>query len=233
MAQSDWQWPRPRPITSIQNSMGICVVICLCAVWTPPHISIELNHIGLGLGLGHCQSDWAIRERAVFGMPRNVSTRPFLFTSIFTCRETVVLFCRGTEEHLGIDGSVDIINSTLGKALGGAAGGYTAGPKELIDLLRNRSRPYLFSNTLPPPVVACANKVNITWRRWHADPWGHWWANNKLNKAARTFHKTPVPSLTRLILNEPENVFLHIPWLVLSLFNMNWMRSYCVAYPKR
>ena len=66
---------------------------------------------------------------------------------------------RGTEEHLGIDGSVDIINSTLGKALGGAAGGYTAGPKQLIDLLRNRSRPYLFSNTLPPPVVACANKV--------------------------------------------------------------------------
>ena len=58
-----------------------------------------------------------------------------------------------------MDGSVDIINSTLGKALGGAAGGYTAGPKQLIDLLRNRSRPYLFSNTLPPPVVACANKV--------------------------------------------------------------------------
>ena len=76
---------------------------------------------------------------------------------MFTCFET--LLRRGTEEHLGIDGSVDIINSTLGKALGGAAGGYTAGPKQLIDLLRNRSRPYLFSNTLPPPVVACANKV--------------------------------------------------------------------------
>ncbi|XP_059473061.1 2-amino-3-ketobutyrate coenzyme A ligase, mitochondrial [Neocloeon triangulifer] len=66
---------------------------------------------------------------------------------------------RGTEEFFGIDGKVDIINSTLGKALGGAAGGYTTGPKELIDLLRQKSRPYLFSNSLPPPVVACASKV--------------------------------------------------------------------------
>lgn len=67
---------------------------------------------------------------------------------------------RGTEEHFGIPpGHVDIINSTLGKALGGAAGGYTTGPKELITLLRQRARPYLFSNSIPPPVVACANKV--------------------------------------------------------------------------
>jgi len=60
---------------------------------------------------------------------------------------------RGTEEYANVTGRVDIINSTLGKALGGAAGGYTTGPKELIDLLRQRSRPYLFSNSLPPPVV--------------------------------------------------------------------------------
>lgn len=67
---------------------------------------------------------------------------------------------RGTEEHCGLSvDKVDIINSTLGKALGGAAGGYTTGPKPLIDLLRNRSRPYLFSNALPPPVVASAVKV--------------------------------------------------------------------------
>ena len=56
-------------------------------------------------------------------------------------------------------GKMDIINSTLGKALGGAAGGYTTGPKALIDLLRQRSRPYLFSNTLPPPIVATAIKA--------------------------------------------------------------------------
>jgi len=65
---------------------------------------------------------------------------------------------RGTDEYFGVSDRVDIINSTLGKALGGAAGGYTAGPKPLIDLLRQRSRPYLFSNTLPPPVVATASK---------------------------------------------------------------------------
>ena len=58
-----------------------------------------------------------------------------------------------------MSGSVDIINSTLGKALGGAAGGYTTGPKELTTLLRQKSRPYLFSNSLPPPVVAGAIKV--------------------------------------------------------------------------
>lgn len=65
---------------------------------------------------------------------------------------------RGTEEYFGLNGRSDIINSTLGKALGGAAGGYTTGPKILIDLLRNRARPYLFSNSLPPAVVAAASK---------------------------------------------------------------------------
>ncbi|NWW45667.1 KBL protein, partial [Pedionomus torquatus] len=62
---------------------------------------------------------------------------------------------RGTDELLGVMDKVTIINSTLGKALGGAAGGYTTGPKPLIDLLRQRSRPYLFSNSLPPAVVGC------------------------------------------------------------------------------
>ncbi|XP_058807265.1 2-amino-3-ketobutyrate coenzyme A ligase, mitochondrial [Phymastichus coffea] len=66
---------------------------------------------------------------------------------------------RGTEEYFGLLGKVDIINSTLGKALGGAAGGYTASSKPLIDLLRQRSRPYLFSNSLPPPVVATGIRV--------------------------------------------------------------------------
>ncbi|XP_063701918.1 2-amino-3-ketobutyrate coenzyme A ligase, mitochondrial [Culicoides brevitarsis] len=64
---------------------------------------------------------------------------------------------KGTEEYYGLQGKVDIINSTLGKALGGAAGGYTTGSQELIDLLRNKSRPYLFSNSLPPSVVAAGS----------------------------------------------------------------------------
>ncbi|XP_043465494.1 2-amino-3-ketobutyrate coenzyme A ligase, mitochondrial [Leptopilina heterotoma] len=66
---------------------------------------------------------------------------------------------RGTEEYFNNVGGIDIINSTLGKALGGAAGGYTTGCKEVIDLLRQRSRPYLFSNSLPPPVVASGIQV--------------------------------------------------------------------------
>jgi len=66
---------------------------------------------------------------------------------------------RGTEEFLDVSGRIDIINSTLGKALGGAAGGYTTGPEELITLLRQKARPYLFSNSIPPPVVAAADKV--------------------------------------------------------------------------
>lgn len=67
---------------------------------------------------------------------------------------------RGTEMfYEGLEGKVDIINSTLGKALGGAAGGYTTAKKEICTLLRQRARPYLFSNSLPPPVVAAASKV--------------------------------------------------------------------------
>lgn len=61
---------------------------------------------------------------------------------------------RGTHEHCGVMERVDVITSTLGKALGGASGGFTTGRKEIIDVLRNRSRPYLFSNTLAPPIVA-------------------------------------------------------------------------------
>ena len=66
---------------------------------------------------------------------------------------------RGTHEHLGVMGRVDIITGTLGKALGGASGGYTSGRKEIIDLLRQRSRPYLFSNSVAPPIVAASIAV--------------------------------------------------------------------------
>jgi len=66
---------------------------------------------------------------------------------------------RGTPEHCGVMGRVDIITGTLGKALGGASGGYTTGRRQIIELLRQRSRPYLFSNTLAPPIVAASLKV--------------------------------------------------------------------------
>lgn len=66
---------------------------------------------------------------------------------------------RGSAEHHGVMDKVDIFTSTLGKALGGGSGGFTSGRQEIIDLLRQRSRPYLFSNTLPPPLVAASIKV--------------------------------------------------------------------------
>lgn len=66
---------------------------------------------------------------------------------------------RGTHEHHGVMGKIDIITGTLGKALGGASGGFTSGRKEIIDMLRQRSRPYLFSNTLAPSIVGASIAV--------------------------------------------------------------------------
>jgi glycine C-acetyltransferase len=76
---------------------------------------------------------------------------------------------RGTPEHCGVAGRVDIVTSTLGKALGGASGGFTASRREVVALLRQRSRPYLFSNTLPPALVsaslACLAMLSATTAR--------------------------------------------------------------------
>src|SRR5207247_5062542 len=66
---------------------------------------------------------------------------------------------RGTHEFNAVMGRVDILTGTLGKAMGGASGGYTSGRKEIIELLRQRSRPYLFSNTLAPSIAGASLKV--------------------------------------------------------------------------
>jgi glycine C-acetyltransferase len=66
---------------------------------------------------------------------------------------------RGSPEHRGVEGRIDIITGTLGKALGGASGGYTCGKREVVDWLRQRSRPYLFSNTLAPAIAGASIKV--------------------------------------------------------------------------
>ena len=66
---------------------------------------------------------------------------------------------RGTHEHHGVMGRIDIITGTLGKALGGASGGYTSARRQIVDLLRQRSRPYLFSNTVAPAIVGASLKV--------------------------------------------------------------------------
>jgi glycine C-acetyltransferase len=66
---------------------------------------------------------------------------------------------RGTHEHHGVEGRIDILTGTLGKALGGASGGYTSGRREVVELLRQRSRPYLFSNTVAPAIVGASLAV--------------------------------------------------------------------------
>ena len=66
---------------------------------------------------------------------------------------------RGSAQHHGVQNDIDIFTSTLGKALGGASGGFTAASREVVDMLRQRSRPYLFSNSLPPPLVAAGVMV--------------------------------------------------------------------------
>jgi glycine C-acetyltransferase len=66
---------------------------------------------------------------------------------------------KGSHEYCDVMGRVDILTGTLGKALGGASGGYTSGKKEVIDWLRQRSRPYLFSNSVAPPIVSASLKV--------------------------------------------------------------------------
>jgi glycine C-acetyltransferase len=66
---------------------------------------------------------------------------------------------RGTHEYRGVMGKVDIITGTLGKALGGASGGFTSGKKEIVEMLRQRSRPYLFSNTLAPSIAGASITV--------------------------------------------------------------------------
>jgi glycine C-acetyltransferase len=66
---------------------------------------------------------------------------------------------KGTPEYFGLEGEIDIINSTLGKALGGGTGGYTTSCQEVVDVLRQKGRPYLFSNSIAPPVVGASNEV--------------------------------------------------------------------------
>jgi len=83
------------------------------------------------------------------------------FTFVDECHASGVIgkTGRGTPELFGLEGQIDVINSTLGKALGGGTGGYTASTKEVVDVLRQRGRPYLFSNSIAPPVVGASLEV--------------------------------------------------------------------------
>jgi len=104
--------------------------------------------------------DFLEKPAGIYILSKLVASSICNYQYYFSIQSYLIFSCfRGTEEYFNHLGSVDIINSTFGKALGGAAGGYTTGKKEIISLLRQKSRPYLFSNSLPPPVVASASKV--------------------------------------------------------------------------
>lgn len=94
---------------------------------------------------------------------------------------------RGTHEHCGVVGKIDIITGTLGKALGGASGGFTSGRKEVIEMLRQRSRPYLFSNTLAPSIVggsiAVLDLLNETTALRDTLEWNTQYFRNEMTKA--------------------------------------------------
>jgi glycine C-acetyltransferase len=106
----------------------------------------------------------------VFSMDGDVAPLPQIvalakkyhaYTFVDECHGTGVLGAtgRGTPEYFGLEGEIDIINSTLGKALGGGTGGYTTGKKYVIDVLRQKARPYLFSNSVAPSVVGASLEV--------------------------------------------------------------------------
>ncbi len=83
------------------------------------------------------------------------------FTFVDECHATGIFgkTGRGTPEYFGLEGEIDVINSTLGKALGGGTGGYTVARKEIVDILRQKGRPYLFSNSIAPPIVGASLEV--------------------------------------------------------------------------
>jgi hypothetical protein len=104
--------------------------------------------------------DFLEKPAGIYILPKFIASFVYNYQYCLSIQSYLIFSrSRGTEEYFNHLGSIDIINSTLGKALGGAAGGYTTGKKEIISLLRQKSRPYLFSNSLPPPVVASASKV--------------------------------------------------------------------------
>ena len=90
-----------------------------------------------------------------------MSKRYGAFTFVDECHGTGVFGKKGggTPELFGLEGEIDVISSTLGKALGGGTGGYTAASQEVIDVLRNKGRPYLFSNSIAPPVAGASIEV--------------------------------------------------------------------------
>ncbi len=134
-------------------------------------ISDELNHASIIDGIRLCKaSRFRYKHndmsdlQAQLAEAQSARFRLIATDGVFSMDGTIANLAlgktgRGTPEHCGVMGRIDIITGTLGKALGGGSGGYTTGRKAIIDLLRQRSRPYLFSNSLTPSIVAASLKA--------------------------------------------------------------------------
>src|SRR6266568_1229823 len=123
-------------------------------------ISDELNHASIIDGIRLCKAQrFRYKHNDMADLEAQLRAAQYnALTMIDDAHATGFLgkTGRGTHEYRGVMGRIDIITGTLGKALGGASGGFTSGRKEVIDMLRQKSRPYLFSNTLAPSIVGAS-----------------------------------------------------------------------------
>ena len=157
-------------ISDALNHASIIDGVRLCKAQRYRYANADMDELENCLKLAQAQRFRVIVTDGVFSMDGNVAPMDEIcrlavkydaMVMVDECHSAGVVGAtgRGVTELFGLRGEVDIITGTLGKALGGASGGFTSGRKEIIDLLRQRSRPYLFSNTLAPAVAAGSLKV--------------------------------------------------------------------------
>ncbi|MBI2900338.1 MAG: glycine C-acetyltransferase [Planctomycetes bacterium] len=157
-------------ISDALNHASIIDGIRLCKAERYRYAHADMKELEEGLKKAQAQRVRMIATDGVFSMDGDIANLPAICELADKYRALVMVddshatgfigkTGRGTPEHHGVQGRIDVTTSTLGKALGGAAGGFTTGRREIVEMLRQRSRPYLFSNTLPPPIVGAAMKA--------------------------------------------------------------------------
>lgn len=162
--------PEDAIISDSLNHASIIDGIRLCKAKRFRYEHLDMDHLEDQLKAAEGSKLKAIVTDGVFSMDGDIAPLDKItelahkynaFTFVDECHGTGVFgkTGKGTPELFDLEDSIDIITSTLGKALGGASGGYTAGPREVIDLLRNKGRPYLFSNSIAPPIVGATLEV--------------------------------------------------------------------------
>ena len=155
--------PSPWTALGVVQAMRVAVRHRLDADLSDVTVAVQgLGHVGFAL----CELLHGMGAKLIVAEPRSevaarAADRFGAMVHFDDCHATGFLGAtgRGTHEHCGVGDRIDLTTGTLGKALGGASGGYTSGRKELIELLRQRSRPYLFSNSVAPPIVGGAMKA--------------------------------------------------------------------------